>query len=125
LSSKILEQYASLDPETKKRDLNAWRPVVITVINALIEMNDELFKLNLPIFYKSIVKLIGTEIPVELRMSLFGFFTRVGKSFALLTDEDLIVSKPDIGGENGEINGMSNAIDGNNSLGLKEYSPTN
>ncbi|ORY49065.1 Sec7-domain-containing protein [Rhizoclosmatium globosum] len=46
----IEKRLIPLDPESKKRNVAAWRPVVVTILNAMIDFDDTQFKTHIPMF---------------------------------------------------------------------------
>ncbi|KAJ3087062.1 guanine nucleotide exchange protein for ADP-robosylation factor, partial [Quaeritorhiza haematococci] len=68
LSYDILHHYNSLDPESKRRNVNAWRPVVVTILNALVNFDDSQFQKHIPVFYGEVVNLLLQDVPQDIRL---------------------------------------------------------
>lgn len=72
----ILEEYNSLDPENRKKSLNAWRPVIYSIISAVNSFPDQTFEKHLGVFYEPIAGLILQVYDQALREALHAFFIR-------------------------------------------------
>lgn len=81
LSYEILDHYNSLEPESKKRNVISWRPVVIQILKAFAEFEDEQFKLNMPRFYLPMVDLLQHDITTEVRVALYTVLKRCSEPF--------------------------------------------
>jgi brefeldin A-inhibited guanine nucleotide-exchange protein len=86
LSTDIFAHYNSLDTEAKRRDLNAWRPVVVTILNAFISFEDIQFKQDLPKVYPEIVKLLLQEMTPDIRYALHAILVRLGTVYEIMTE---------------------------------------
>lgn len=88
----ILVQFNTLDSESRKRDVNAWRPVVFTIVQAISEFDDLIFKETLGLFYKELCGLMVDDIGADMKYILRGIFMRCGVMFSVvLKEEDLQV----------------------------------
>ncbi|KAI9206768.1 uncharacterized protein BJ171DRAFT_18598 [Polychytrium aggregatum] len=87
LAFGIICDYNALDPEAKKRNVQAWRPVVVTILNALIDFNDEQFQRHMKEFYPEIVNLLLQEVPTEVRLVLHSLLMRAGRTFRIFTED--------------------------------------
>ncbi|KXS18026.1 hypothetical protein M427DRAFT_121684 [Gonapodya prolifera JEL478] len=83
LSRDILILYNGLDPETKKRNILAWRPVVVMILNSLVNFREDDFRQNISQFYSHCVDLLMHDIPPELRLGLHSVFTRIGTTYSI------------------------------------------
>lgn len=88
-----MKQYNALDQETRKRDVNAWRSVVSTVIIAISEFEDAVFTENIPMFYDEISNLIVGDLTAEMRNTIRAILVRVGLLFKIVTQKDKIESQ--------------------------------
>ncbi|CAH7681898.1 protein transport protein sec71 [Phakopsora pachyrhizi] len=69
LALDVIGGYVILDPETQNRNVAAWTPVVIEVLQ---------FLFHLPSIYPLLIALLAKELPAELRINLHSCFCRVG-----------------------------------------------
>ncbi|TPX47651.1 hypothetical protein SeMB42_g02638 [Synchytrium endobioticum] len=92
LGYEVMCHYNSLDPETKRRNVNAWRPVVISILNAVLGFSDEQFKRHIPLFYNEIVNLLLQEVPSDLRLVLHALLLRAGNVYGV-TQRDQRLSR--------------------------------
>ncbi|KAI8971778.1 hypothetical protein BDF20DRAFT_948087 [Mycotypha africana] len=82
LCNEIFKLYAELDPETKPKNIAAWTPVVVNILNGLAQLQDEDFLKHVPQFYLPSVELLGQEnLLPEIRLALRTLLLRVGKSY--------------------------------------------
>ncbi|KAI9332211.1 hypothetical protein BDR26DRAFT_649613 [Obelidium mucronatum] len=81
LSYSILVNYNSLDPESKKRNVAAWRPVVVTILNAMIDFDDNQFKTHIPMFYNEVLNLLLQEVSTDIRLVMHSLLVRAGLAF--------------------------------------------
>ncbi|KAJ3040877.1 guanine nucleotide exchange protein for ADP-robosylation factor [Rhizophlyctis rosea] len=107
LSFDILLHYNSLDPDSKRRDVNAWRPVVVMILNALMEFDGDLFKKHVPVFYGEICKLLLQDVTPDIRAVLFGVFGRIGIEFGVAKE---LVIGGEVGGEVGGEAGVGSGV---------------
>ncbi|CAG8578931.1 18788_t:CDS:2, partial [Acaulospora morrowiae] len=78
LSLQICKHYNSLDHESQSRNINAWTPVVISVLNAFVNFNNDDLLRFLPDFYPEAIDLLSHDIPTAgLRLALRDLFMRV------------------------------------------------
>ncbi|KAI8610970.1 hypothetical protein BC830DRAFT_1069281 [Chytriomyces sp. MP71] len=81
LSYSILVNYNGLDPESKKRNVAAWRPVVIAILNAMIDFDDAQFKKHIPSFYNEVLNLLLQEVSTDIRLVMHSLLVRAGNEF--------------------------------------------
>ncbi|KAK4508835.1 uncharacterized protein ATC70_013458 [Mucor velutinosus] len=82
LCNEIFTLYAELDHETKPKNIAAWTPVVVNILNGLAQLQDEDFLKHVPRFYLPSVELLGQEsLLPEIRMALRTLLIRVGTSY--------------------------------------------
>ncbi|KAI8641128.1 hypothetical protein BD408DRAFT_368798 [Parasitella parasitica] len=82
LCNEIFTLYAELDHETKPKNIAAWTPVVVNILNGLAQLQDEDFLRHVPRFYLPSVELLGQEsLLPEIRMALRTLLIRVGRSY--------------------------------------------
>lgn len=82
LCNEIFTLYAELDHETKPKNIAAWTPVVVNILNGLAQLQDEDFLRHVPRFYLPSIELLGQEsLLPEIRMALRTLLIRVGTSY--------------------------------------------
>ncbi|KAJ3102351.1 guanine nucleotide exchange protein for ADP-robosylation factor [Phlyctochytrium planicorne] len=96
LSFDILVHFNTLDPDSKRRNVTAWRPVVVAILNALVDLEDEQFKQHINTFYAPAVGLLlqdpaGAAAP-EVRIALHSLLMRVGTVFGICKASDSAVT---------------------------------
>ncbi|KAJ9614212.1 guanine nucleotide exchange protein for ADP-robosylation factor [Cladophialophora chaetospira] len=79
LCADIIRSFILLDEETQQRNIVAWRPVVIDVLEGYTNFPRDAFDKNLETFYPLAVGLLEKEISSDLRNALWGMFRRVGE----------------------------------------------
>ncbi|KAI9317717.1 hypothetical protein BX666DRAFT_1856976 [Dichotomocladium elegans] len=87
LCNEIFTLYTELDHESKPKNIAAWTPVVISILNGLAQLQDEDFLKHLPRFYLAAVELLGQDhmLP-EIRVALRTLLIRVGKAYKITTE---------------------------------------
>ncbi|RCI05462.1 guanine nucleotide exchange protein for ADP-robosylation factor [Rhizopus stolonifer] len=82
LCNEIFTLYAELDQETKPKNIAAWTPVVVNILNGLSQLQDEDFLRHVPRFYLPSVELLGQEsLLPEIRIALRTLLIRVGSTY--------------------------------------------
>ncbi|KIV83368.1 hypothetical protein PV11_05400 [Exophiala sideris] len=79
LCADIMRSFILLDEETQQRNIVAWRPVVIDVLEGYTTFPKDSFSKHLETFYPLSVGLLEREVGTELRAALWGMFRRVGE----------------------------------------------
>ncbi|EXJ90692.1 hypothetical protein A1O1_03796 [Capronia coronata CBS 617.96] len=79
LCADIIRSFVLLDEETQQRNIIAWRPVVIDVLEGLTNFPKDSFEKHVDIFYPLAVGLLEKEVNADLRSALWGMFRRVGE----------------------------------------------
>ena len=79
LCADIIRSFIILDEETQQRNIVAWRPVVIDVLEGYTNFPKEAFDKHIETFYPLAVGLLEKEIGADLRSALWGMFRRVGE----------------------------------------------
>ncbi|KAJ3265244.1 guanine nucleotide exchange protein for ADP-robosylation factor [Chytriomyces hyalinus] len=93
LSLSLLVNYNNLDPESKKRNVAAWRPVVVSILNAMIDFDDAQFKRHIPIFYNEVLNLLLQEISTDVRLVMHSLLVRAGHAFHITATSSI---NPDV-----------------------------
>lgn len=73
-----MSHYNSLEPETKKRNVVSWRPVVIQILDAFVNFDDVQFDENIPGFYGQMIDLLLHDLAPDIRQALHSVLKRVG-----------------------------------------------
>lgn len=71
----------SLDDRSTERDINAWRPVVVEILQGYYEFDDSDFKENCPVMYELAMQILDKSVPTDLRLAIKDFLTRVGELY--------------------------------------------
>ncbi|KAF3767230.1 hypothetical protein M406DRAFT_79680 [Cryphonectria parasitica EP155] len=80
LCKSIIRSYVSLDEESQHRNIVAWRPVVVDVLEGYAAFPEASFKTHVQAFYGLIIELLGSkEMTGELRGAILGALRRVGE----------------------------------------------
>ncbi|RMZ84237.1 hypothetical protein DV738_g828, partial [Chaetothyriales sp. CBS 135597] len=79
LCADIIRSFTFLDEETQQRNIVAWRPVVIDVIEGYTAFPRASFDKHLDTFYPLAVGLLERDLSSDLRVALAALFRRVGE----------------------------------------------
>ncbi|KAJ3414515.1 guanine nucleotide exchange protein for ADP-robosylation factor [Chytridiales sp. JEL 0842] len=94
LSYSILTDYNTLDAESKRRNINAWRPVVVAILNSIVDFDDNQFRKHLPIFYNEVVNLLLQEVSSDIRLVLHSLLVRAGNVFNISKVASVVAATP-------------------------------
>ncbi|KAI8065502.1 hypothetical protein BC940DRAFT_304263 [Gongronella butleri] len=84
LCNEIFTLYMELDHETKPKNIAAWTPVVVSILNGLAQLQDEDFTRHVPHFYLPAVELLGQpNLVSQVRSALRLLLIRVGKAYKI------------------------------------------
>ncbi|KAI8845097.1 hypothetical protein BJ741DRAFT_558307 [Chytriomyces cf. hyalinus JEL632] len=87
LCHQVLCNFNAMEPGIKNRNLNAWKPVIILILNALTELDDTLFQQYLPVLFEEAMSiLLQPALDLEVRIALHAFVIRVGFSCGIVKD---------------------------------------
>jgi brefeldin A-inhibited guanine nucleotide-exchange protein len=100
LCKEIIRGYVTLEEESQHRNLVAWRPVVVDVLEGYAAFPEDGFASHVKDFYPLVVELIGRDLSPELRGAVLPVLRRVGE--VSLGIEDM--SKVDVDGEEDDEN---------------------
>ncbi len=109
LSLDILKQYNSFENDTKQRNISAWRPVVVVILNSFAKFDDQQFKKQLEKFYAPVIQLLLHEMPQDIRIATFTILQKCGKQLNLVQEEvatPVVTSKPENTNEANEESNM-------------------
>ncbi|EXJ82494.1 hypothetical protein A1O3_06307 [Capronia epimyces CBS 606.96] len=121
LCADIIGSFILLDEETQQRNIVAWRPVVIDVLEGYTNFPKDGFDKHIDIFYPLAVGLLEKEVNTDLRSALWGLFRRVGEvkfnmpEFVLLRGREDSVSST----RNGSVGGATPTSPGLSSRGYE------
>lgn len=79
LCADIIRSYVQLDEETQQRNIVAWRPVVVDVMEGYTNFPRESFDKHIETFYPLAVELLNRDLGTEVRLALQGLFRRIGE----------------------------------------------
>ncbi|KAI8338556.1 hypothetical protein BC941DRAFT_423211 [Chlamydoabsidia padenii] len=84
LCNEIFTLYMDLDHDTKPKNIAAWTPVVVSILNGLALLQDEDFTRHVPQFYLPAVELLGQHnLLAQVRSALRTLLIRVGKTYKI------------------------------------------
>lgn len=75
----IIRGFVVLDEETQQRNILAWQPVVVDVLEGYVNFPEADFGRQIDTFYPLAVDLLGRELGRDTRMVLQGLLRRVGE----------------------------------------------
>ena len=78
LCTDIIRGFNALD-ETQPRNIEAWRPVVVDVMEGYTQFSVADFEKHVETFYPLAVDLLNREMGIEVRAALQGLFRRIGE----------------------------------------------
>ncbi|CAK7565769.1 MAG: guanine nucleotide exchange protein for ADP-robosylation factor [Sporothrix epigloea] len=79
LCKDILQGYLALEEESQHRNIMAWRPVIVDVLESYAQFPEPAFLEHLADFYPSTIELLGRELSGELRAAIVQLLRRVGE----------------------------------------------
>ncbi|KAH7163552.1 hypothetical protein B0J13DRAFT_538797 [Dactylonectria estremocensis] len=79
LCKDIISGYASLEEESQHRNIVAWRPVVVDVLEGFVTFPIDAFKSHISDFYPLAVELLTKDLTPDLRNALHLVLRRVGE----------------------------------------------
>jgi brefeldin A-inhibited guanine nucleotide-exchange protein len=79
LCKDIITGYSALEEESQQRNLAAWRPVVVDVLEGFATFPPEAFTNYIPDFYPLAVDLLTKDLSADLRGALLVVLRRVGE----------------------------------------------
>ncbi|KAK1832623.1 hypothetical protein QBC39DRAFT_433177 [Podospora conica] len=96
----IIRDYIALEEDSQYRNIVAWRPVVVDVLEGYAAFPREAFAEHIRDFYPLLVELLGKELNSELRRALLLVLRRVGE--VGLGIEGMVTLAPPPGGRGEE-----------------------
>ncbi|KAJ5889025.1 hypothetical protein N7495_009066 [Penicillium taxi] len=79
LCADIIRSFVRLDEETQHRNIVAWQPVVVDVIDSYNNFPQDAFEKHIETFYPLGVELLSRDLNSEIRVALQGLLRRVGE----------------------------------------------
>ncbi|KAJ3328889.1 guanine nucleotide exchange protein for ADP-robosylation factor [Blyttiomyces sp. JEL0837] len=93
LSQDILYNYNNIDPDVKRKNVAAWRPVVVAILTALSDLDDERFRVHVPSFYEEAVNLLlHQDLAIEIRFALHSLLARTGSAFGIIPSDSNLMA---------------------------------
>ncbi|PYI09889.1 guanyl-nucleotide exchange factor [Aspergillus sclerotiicarbonarius CBS 121057] len=80
LCADIIRSFVRLDEDSQHRNVVAWRPVVVDVIEGYTNFPTEGFDKHIGTFYPLAVDLLGRDLNPEIRVSLQSLLRRIGEA---------------------------------------------
>ncbi|KAG9240854.1 hypothetical protein BJ878DRAFT_570682 [Calycina marina] len=79
LCADIIRAFAQLEEESQQRNILAWRPVVVDVLDGYTNFPIEGFEKYVEVFYPLSIELLNRDTGVEVRLALQNLLRRVGE----------------------------------------------
>lgn len=79
LCADIIRSFVRLDEESQHRNIVAWRPVVVDVLESYTNFPLEGFEKHVDTFYPLALDLLGRDLSPEIRIALQSLLRRVGE----------------------------------------------
>ena len=79
LCADIIRNYIELDEETQVRNITAWRPVVVDVMEGYTHFPRDTFERHVETFYPLGVELLSRDLGHEVRLALQSLLRRIGE----------------------------------------------
>lgn len=79
LCADIIRSFVRLDEESQHRNIVAWRPVVVDVIDGYNNFPQDGFDKHIETFYPLGVELLSRDLNPEIRVALQGLLRRIGE----------------------------------------------
>ncbi|KUJ16463.1 Sec7-domain-containing protein [Mollisia scopiformis] len=79
LCTDIIRGFTQLEEESQQRNIIAWRPVVVNVLEGYTTFPREGFEKYIEVFYPLSVELLNMDLGVEVRIALQGLLRKVGE----------------------------------------------
>lgn len=79
LCADIIRSFVRLDEETQHRNIVAWRPVVVDVIDGYTNFPLEGFDKHIETFYPLAVELLSRDLNPGIRVALQSLLRRIGE----------------------------------------------
>lgn len=79
LCADIIRSFVLLDEESQHRNIVAWRPVVVDVLDGYTNFPSEGFDKHVETFYPLCVELLSRNLNPEIRVALQALLRRIGE----------------------------------------------
>lgn len=79
LCADIIRSFVRLEEDTQHRNIVAWRPVVVDVIDGYTNFPQDDFTNNIETFYPLGVELLSRDLNPEIRVALQSLLRRIGE----------------------------------------------
>lgn len=80
LCADIIRSFVRLDEDSQHRNVVAWRPVVVDVLEGYTNFPSEGFDKHIGTFYPLAVDLLARDLNTEIRISLQSLLRRIGEA---------------------------------------------
>lgn len=74
----VVSGYVALDSRTMERSIQAWRPVIVEILQGYYELDDDDFKTQCTEMYTLVLDILDKSVPTDLRYAVRTFLGRVG-----------------------------------------------
>jgi hypothetical protein len=86
-----MKQYNDFDSDPKSaRNLTAWRPVVVVILSAFSNFDDEKFAMHIQKFYPAAIKLLLNDMTPDVRVAVYNILLRAGKIYQLINPNEAV-----------------------------------
>ena len=79
LCADIIRSFLHLDEESQQRNIIAWRPVVVDVMEGYTTFPADTFEKHIATFYPICVDLLSRDLNADVRLALQAMLRRVGE----------------------------------------------
>ncbi|KAJ1509470.1 guanine nucleotide exchange protein for ADP-robosylation factor [Coelomomyces lativittatus] len=76
LALTALETYRTMDVEDRKRNMAAWKTVLLTILKGLLQLHEDQFQIHIKKFYSKIIDLLLYDLSGEVRAKLHAVLSR-------------------------------------------------
>ncbi|GMM55626.1 Arf family guanine nucleotide exchange factor [Maudiozyma humilis] len=77
----VVSGYVALDSRTMERSIQAWRPVIVEILQGYYELDDDDFKAQCTEMYGLVLDILDKSVPTDLRYAVRTFLGRVGNIY--------------------------------------------
>ncbi|KAJ9127856.1 hypothetical protein QFC24_000140 [Naganishia onofrii] len=88
LGTHIMKDFNAIDPETQPRNVIAWTPVVVEILQGCCSFEDESFTDYLPELYPLVTDMLTREMAMELWQAVREFYVKTGQVKGLMPKGD-------------------------------------
>ncbi|CCK68159.1 Arf family guanine nucleotide exchange factor SEC7 KNAG_0A04910 [Huiozyma naganishii CBS 8797] len=81
ICGRIVASYNSLDERSMEKNILAWRPVIVEILQGYYEFDDEDFKNCCPSMYGLVICVLDKSVPTDLSFAIKRYLARVGELY--------------------------------------------